>query len=75
MKTSVQARERNRAVRSHMKSSIKALRGCQTRAEAETMIKDVMSVIDKAAHHNVIHKNKAARVKSRLVAMVGRLSS
>jgi len=74
MKTSVLARERNRSVRSHMKNSIKALRECRTRTEAEAMVKDVMSVIDKAARHNIIHKNKAARDKSRLVSMVNRLS-
>lgn len=74
MKTSVIDRERNRAVRSRMKRSVKALRDCKTRAEAETMVNDVMSVIDKAAQSNVIHKKKAARDKSRLMAMVGRLS-
>jgi len=74
MKTSILSRERNRAMRSHMKKSIKELRDCQTRAEAETMINNVMSVIDKAAQNRIIHKKKAARDKSRLMAMVGRIS-
>ena len=74
MKTSILARERNRAMRSQMKKSIKELRDCKTRAEAESMISNVMSFIDKAAQNNVIHKKKAARDKSRLMAMVSRIS-
>lgn len=75
IKTSALARERNRALRSNMKKSVKAIRSCQTRAEAEKMISDVVCVIDKAAHKNIIHKKKAARDKSRLMAMVTRLTS
>ncbi|MEW5922980.1 MAG: 30S ribosomal protein S20 [Candidatus Zixiibacteriota bacterium] len=74
MKTSALSRERNRSLRSNLKKSVKALRGCQTRAEAEKMIPEVVGVIDKAAHGNIIHKKKAARDKSRLMAMVSKLA-
>lgn len=75
MKTSGEERERNRAMRSQVSKSIKALRECKTKAEAEGMIKDVISIIDKAARKNVVNKQKAARDKSRLMTFVNGLSS
>jgi len=70
MKTSAIQRERNRVVRSNMKKSIKTLRSMQNRAEAEKKLNDVISFIDKASQYRVIHKNKAARDKSKLVSFV-----
>ena len=74
MRTSAEERERNRALRSQMGKSIKALRVCKTRAEAEGMLKDVISIIDKASRKNVINKKKAARDKSKLMTFVNGLS-
>ncbi len=74
MKTSADERERNRALRSQVGKSIKALRGCKTRAEAESMIKGVVSIIDKASRKKVINKQKAARDKSKLMTFVNGLS-
>nr|MBN2276701.1 30S ribosomal protein S20 [candidate division Zixibacteria bacterium] len=73
MKTSTIQRERNRNARSFMKKSIKSLRSLQSRPEAENMINSVISAIDKAAQHRVIHKNKAARDKSKLMSFVKNL--
>ena len=75
MKTSALERQRNRASRSDMKSVIKDLKGCKSRTEAEKMLRNAVSTIDKAAGKNLIHKNKAARDKSKLAAFVATLPS
>ncbi len=75
MKTSEVERERNRALRSQMTKVIKNLRNCKTRAEADAIIGDVTGLIDRASRQNIIHKNKAARDKSRLMAFVKNLSA
>ena len=75
MKQSAAQHMRNRAVKSHMNKSIRALRKTTDKAEAENMLRHVFSLIDKAAKKKVIHKNKAARDKSRLAAYVSRLSN
>jgi small subunit ribosomal protein S20 len=74
MKTSAEERERNRSLHSQVSKSIKALRGCKTRAEADGMINDVISIIDKASRKKVINKKKAARDKSKLMTFVNSLS-
>jgi ribosomal protein S20 len=57
-----------------MNKAIKDLRNCKTRPEADAMIGDVFGVIDKASRHNIIHQNKAARDKSRLMAFISKIS-
>lgn len=54
---------RNKAIKKRLKSLIKT-----TLAEpSKDNIKKAVSVIDKAAKRHVIHKNKAARLKSRIM--------
>ncbi len=69
--------ERNKAVRSELKSRSKS---AVTAAEAGTddaaeRLRLAIKRIDKAAAKGVIHKNAAARRKSRLVAQVKRVSA
>jgi small subunit ribosomal protein S20 len=73
MKTAVIANERNRAERSKVKKMIKDLRASKTKAEADGLLTNVFSSIDKAAHKHRMHKNKAARDKSRLMKFVKNL--
>jgi len=75
MKTSQAQRMRNRSINSQMKKAIKELESSANRAEAENRLKDVVSIIDKASQKNIIHKNKAARDKSRLTNFVRNLSN
>lgn len=74
MKTSQAERMRNRGLRSRLARAIKDLRACTTRADADSKLKDAVSIIDKAAQHNIIHKNKAANDKSKLTIFASRLS-
>ena len=73
MKTSAIANLQNRAEKSRMKKLAKELRECKTKAEAEQKLNHVISIIDKASRNKTIHKNKAARDKSRLVAQIRKM--
>ncbi len=75
VKTSAIERYRNRAVRSAMSKAIKSYKESTDKAEAEKGLNNVLSLIDKAARKNVIHKNKAGRDKSKMVAHLARLSA
>lgn len=71
------ARLRNKAVRSELKTRVKAAvttaeAGAENSAEA---LRLAIKRIDKAAAKGVIHKNAAARKKSRLVKRITSLTS
>jgi small subunit ribosomal protein S20 len=67
-RTNEEARERNKAVRSEVKTRIKhAEKAVAEGADnAEELVKAAVRSIDKAATKGVFHKNAAARRKSRL---------
>ncbi len=62
-------RQHNAALRStlrtHIKKVLKALES-KDKAAAQTAFKEAMSVIDRVANKGIIHRNSAARHKSRL---------
>jgi small subunit ribosomal protein S20 len=64
------ARVRNKAVRTLMRTSIRKIQTTEDKAQAEALLPEVVSVIDRTAKKGVIHKNMAARHKSRLVRKV-----
>jgi small subunit ribosomal protein S20 len=74
MKTSALANQRNRADRSQMKKIVKDIRASKSKVEAEKLLKEAIGVIDKAAGKKLIHKNKAARDKSRLTTHVRKIT-
>jgi len=64
VKTNAKRQMRNRAAKSTLKSTLKTLK--ETVAEKpEEALRDIHSVLDKAANRRIIHRNKAARLKSR----------
>ena len=67
----------NKAVRSELRTRVKvALSAAETGAEnAEVAASIAMKRIDKAANKNVIHKNAAARRKSRLAKRLAAAAS
>ena len=68
-------RLRNRAVRSELRTQQKAAEtAAGTDGEAEAL-RGAIKSIDKAAAKGVLHKNTAARRKSRLVARVRQLGA
>ena len=65
--------EKNRKIKGQFRSAIKALKeaiakGDQTKAQE--LFKKVQVALDKASQKKVIHKNTAARTKSRLNKLV-----
>jgi small subunit ribosomal protein S20 len=76
-KTNEKRRLRNKSVRSELRTRVKvavndAAAGAETTAES---LRLAIKRIDKAAAAGVIHKNQAARRKSRLVKRVAELES
>ena len=67
-------RLRNRFYKKTARSAVKALRSLTVKAEAETFLPKVISMIDRLAKKNNIHKNKAANLKSGLSAHVAHLA-
>jgi small subunit ribosomal protein S20 len=67
-------RERNKAVRSEVKTRTKAAVAAVEGAaeDSEAKLREAIKRIDQAAAKGVIHKNAAARRKSRLAARVAK---
>ncbi len=59
-------RLRNRYYAVSTRNAIRKLRATTDKKEAEEMLPKVSSLIDKLAKRNIIHKNKAANLKSKL---------
>lgn len=71
-------RTRNRDHRSRMKTIIKKVETAVSAKESESAagrLSAALRVLDKSASKGIIHRNKAARKKSRLTRKVNRLSS
>jgi small subunit ribosomal protein S20 len=62
-------RERNKTVRSSSRTAVKKARTgiADGSDDAEAAVREAISVLDRAAKRNVIHKNAASRHKSRLM--------
>jgi small subunit ribosomal protein S20 len=63
-------RARNRTVKSLVRGAVKTVTAATTVDDKKSSLREVSSVVDKAAAKGVIHKNKAARIKSRLARKV-----
>jgi len=67
----IKRREHNRALRSKLRTGLKAIRKALDAKDidaAKTLLKGTQSLVDKMATKGIIHRNTAARYKSRLVA-------
>ncbi len=73
MRTSREARLRNRSARSAMKTAIKKVLAASSREEALEALRRATSIIDRTASKGIIHRNTAARYKSRLARFVERM--
>ena len=67
-------RLRNRYQAKTTRNAIKKLRGTTTNADATPLLAKVVSMLDRLAKKNVIHKNKASNNKSKLTKFVNGLS-
>jgi len=63
-------RLRNRYQHKTVRNAIKKLRGEEDKKAAEALLPTVVGMIDKLAKKNIIHNNKAANLKSKLMTQV-----
>jgi small subunit ribosomal protein S20 len=61
---------RNKAARSELRTVIKKVRTAGTPGAAAAAMKDAEAMIDRAGRKNIVHRNTAARTKSRLAKLV-----
>lgn len=66
-------RLRNRYYKKSARTSIKKLREMQDKAEAQTFLPKVVSMIDRLAKRNIWHQNKAGNLKRSLMKHVSSL--
>ncbi len=66
-------RDRNRYQHKTTRNAVRKLRASEDAKEATEMLPKVSSMLDKLAKNNVIHKNKAANLKSSLAAHISKL--
>jgi small subunit ribosomal protein S20 len=77
IKTNLKAQERNRAVKSELKTVIRVAREAIASGDKSTAVNAVAAAtrkIDKAVSKGVIHKNQAANRKSAIAAQAAALS-
>ncbi|MCQ2250569.1 MAG: 30S ribosomal protein S20 [Bacteroidales bacterium] len=67
-------RLRNRYYAVTMRNAVRKLRSCENKEEAVKALPVVSKMIDKLAKRNVIHKNKAANLKSKLALHINKLA-
>ena len=67
-------RLRNRYKKTSMRTYVKRLRATTDKDEAQELLPKVVSMIDKVAKVNIIHKNNASNLKSKLTRHVNSLS-
>ena len=60
----------NRYYGKTMRNAVRRLRSMTDKAEAAALYPRVQKILDKAAKTNLIHKNKAANLKSKLCAYI-----
>lgn len=67
---SLELKKKNRAARSRMRSAVKTVRQAIAAGsdKAQTLLAEAITVIDSTAQKGIVHRNTAARTKSRLTA-------
>ena len=65
--------ERNKNVKALIKGSVKKVSTAKDKAVAETEFKKTTRILDRAAAKGVIHKKKAANVKSKLAKHINKV--
>ena len=66
-------RQHNKYFAKTMRNALKKLRETTDKEVATTDFPKVTSMIDRLAKRNIIHKNKAANLKSKLAAHISKL--
>lgn len=73
LRTSLKARDRNKAALSRMRTAIRKVRSAEDKETATAALNGAFSVVDSTVRKGRIHRNAGARYKSRLARMVNAL--
>lgn len=69
------ARLRNRYVAKTARNAVRKLRALTDKEEAQKLYPSVCSMLDKLAKRNIIHRNKANNLKSKLAIGIAKLAN
>lgn len=69
----VKRTERNKQYKAKIKSSVKKVLTSKDKTAASEDFKKTVRVLDRAATKGIIHKNKAARTKSKLAKHINKI--
>ncbi len=64
----------NRYYAKSMRTAVRKLRAMTDKAEAEAFYPRVQKALDKLAKRNIIHRNKASNLKSKLALHINKLA-
>jgi len=64
----------NRYYAKTMRNAVRKLRATTDKSEAEAILPKVTKILDKLAKVNIIHKNKASNLKSKLTIFVNKMA-
>ena len=67
-------KEHNHYYAKTMRNAVRKLRAMTNKEEATKLYPSVQKMLDKLAKNNIIHKNKAANIKSSLAAHINKLA-
>jgi small subunit ribosomal protein S20 len=65
---------RNKYQHKTTRNAIKSMKEIEVKKDAEAVLPNILSMVDKLAKNNIIHDNKAANLKSKLTKHVSALS-
>ncbi len=66
MELSRNAREKNRKIRSRIRTAVKRVKQSEDRETAESRLREAFQLLDRASRRRILHPKKADRVKSQL---------
>jgi small subunit ribosomal protein S20 len=76
IKVNARRRVRNQSARSAVKTAIKkATDALKAKTDGEALAREAYSLVDKAAVKGIVHKNAAARKKSRLARKLNKAAA
>ncbi|HQN98665.1 MAG: 30S ribosomal protein S20 [Bacteroidetes bacterium 38_7] len=73
IRTNQKKRMANRYYSKTMRNSVKKFRNLEDKTQAQEKLPQIVSLIDNLAKKGIIHKNKAANLKSKLMLKVNAL--
>ena len=74
VRQSEKRRVHNRYYAKNMRNEVRKFRALTDKSEAEAQLPKIYSIIDRVAKRGIIHKNKAANLKSKMTKHTAKLA-